>query len=318
MQALPLIMSGARAIGGGMGRNAGGAPAAPPAVSPWDPVKDFPMPQKNPMFHDAPQSGPPPAKPPMGAGAQVVRDPTQGPAPRAMLASARSGPGSTHAKTSGPPSNRELGERAGYTTETVMGKSVPVGSSPGAAPIQASSQRAMPKTVSDHMRTAAPASAPPMPAKQPGMADGGLFGKMMAGGGTPEPNMPAPGQKPPMPGQASMWDRGVDMVTGGIGQLQDKLGESSTNPLFQTGMGLLASGYDGSNPYSNILTGLGGVQPAMMQQTMADYGIADKDREKKLAEALAAIGLKYQGGGETEKEPAKSRQAAGSAKVIRR
>jgi hypothetical protein len=56
----------------------------------------------------------------------------------------------------------------------------------------------------------------------------------------------------------------------------------------------------------------------MMQQTLADYGIADKDREKKLAEALAAIGLKYQGGGETEKEPAKSRQAAGSAKVIRR
>jgi hypothetical protein len=37
-----------------------------------------------------------------------------------------------------------------------------------------------------------------------------------------------------------------------LGSLQDKLGDSATNPLFQVAMGLLASGHDGSNPWTTM------------------------------------------------------------------
>jgi len=173
-----------------------------------------------------------------------------------------------------------------------------------AAPIQAASASAMPKTVADNVKSA----GMPMPERRPGMRGGGLIDQAM----------PSPGQKPPMPQQASIWDRGVDMFKGGIGDLQEKLGESQTNPMFQLGMGLLSSGYDGSNPYKNILAGMGGVQPAMMDQYKTDVGIEDRQKEKELADALAAIGLKYTQGEKKDEKPARSRQAAGSARVIRR
>jgi len=298
MQALPLLMTAGRAVGGMAGRAGamgGAAGGVSPMTSMFDPTAAKPpMPQMNPMFHDAQ----PPAKPQGMFGAQPVKD--QGIPPRPALASDRIGPGSTHTKTSGPPSNRELGERAGYTTETVQAKTVPRGSSPApmedAAPIQAASASAMPKTVADNVKSA----GMPMPERRPGMP------------------VPPPGQKPPLPKSSSFFDDSLSMVKGGIGDLQEKLGESSTNPMFQLGMGLLSSGYDGSNPYKNILAGLGGVQPAMMDQYKTDVGIEDRQKEKELADALAAIGLKYTQGEKKDEKPARSRQAAGSARVIRR
>jgi hypothetical protein len=87
---------------------------------------------------------------------------------------------------------------------------------------------------------------------------------------------------------------------GGLDYIQDWLGESSTNPLFQTGMALLGSGYDGSNPFTNMQAGLGGVQSGQMAQSKADLeqrmgeaGLADAGKQAQLQEALALIASMY-------------------------
>lgn len=60
---------------------------------------------------------------------------------------------------------------------------------------------------------------------------------------------------------------------GALGGLQDKLGNTATNPLFQTGMGLLASGYDGSNPYAMIARNLSAIPGHQIAAQGADLAV---------------------------------------------
>lgn len=113
-----------------------------------------------------------------------------------------------------------------------------------------------------------------------------------------------------------------DGMQSGIDYVQDWLGESGTNPLFQTGMGLLASGYDSRiNPYVAVANNLANVQPNMIAGQTADMqaqkqqaDVAKAAEEKKLNDLLAAIGMQAVA---SEDEP-RSQQAKGRASVIRR
>lgn len=113
-----------------------------------------------------------------------------------------------------------------------------------------------------------------------------------------------------------------DSFEGGLGYIQDWLGESNTNPLFQTGMALLGSGYDGSNPFTNMQAGLGGVQTGLMNQQKADMesrkgeaALASEGQQKQLQEALAMIAAMY--GGEGEGNAPASQRSKGQASLIR-
>jgi hypothetical protein len=108
-----------------------------------------------------------------------------------------------------------------------------------------------------------------------------------------------------------------DSFGGGLDYVQDWLGESETNPLFQTGMALLASGYDGSNPFTGMQANLGGVQTGLRanatsetESRKAESGIADAGKQAQLQEALAMIAAMY------GDQPA-SQSSKGQASLIR-
>jgi len=113
-----------------------------------------------------------------------------------------------------------------------------------------------------------------------------------------------------------------DSFGGGLDYVQDWLGESETNPLFQTGMALLASGYDGSNPFTNMQAGLGGVQAGYRANAASDLesrkgeaSIADAEQQKQLQAMLAEIAALY-GSGSEGNAPA-SQRSKGQASLIR-
>jgi hypothetical protein len=122
-------------------------------------------------------------------------------------------------------------------------------------------------------------------------------------------DIPAPVRAPSAPsafeptfdtGQGESDGGPFDSFGGGLDYVQDWLGESETNPLFQTGMALLASGYDGSNPFTGMQAGLGGVQEGVranaasdLEQRKGEAGIADAAQQKQLQEALAMIAAMY-------------------------
>lgn len=268
----------------------GGAAAAPAAGgTPFDAAFKPPMPEMNPMMHDLGPKGPSPAAPArLIAGAN---DPTKTP--------------------------YDLIKAGGHTNETVQGREIdpaapapgPLmgGSPPPTAGLISPPERNpmmhsmdMPKTSAGGGITDIPMMPPNEPAPvapvqaatngvKPADESGGLFGKLLP----------------------ASW-------RGTIGDLQDKLGDAPGNPLFQTGMGLLASGYDGSNPYSNILKGLGGVQPHQIAGQEADTKSADRAKEQELQALLMKLGLQFGGAGGTGvMTPPPSRQAAGQATLIR-
>jgi hypothetical protein len=81
-------------------------------------------------------------------------------------------------------------------------------------------------------------------------------------------------------------------VGGALGDLQDRLGDSPTNPLFQVAMGLLSSGYDGSNPYATMNKGLGaipGLQIAKQASTHAENADARATKKSKQDDEDAAL-----------------------------
>lgn len=110
-----------------------------------------------------------------------------------------------------------------------------------------------------------------------------------------------------------------------LGNLQDKLGDSATNPLFQVAMGLLASGYDGSNPYTTMNKGLQGVPQVQLAQqagqtaesaagraaAKAEKELREEETQARIAEQLAALAGKMQ-----TQQPQKN-IARGGAKVIK-
>lgn len=74
-------------------------------------------------------------------------------------------------------------------------------------------------------------------------------------------------------------------VQGYAGIMKDKLGDAATNPLFQVGLGLLSSGYDGSNPWTQILKNVNGIQAAQIAGQGADLA-HNKDSREAQQEAL--------------------------------
>jgi hypothetical protein len=154
--------------------------------------------------------------------------------------------------------------------------------------------------------------------------------KTSAGGGLLDMAKTPPAASPVAPVQAATADVapqtqprglfGMSLPAGlsnGIGQLQDKLGDASTNPLFQVGMSFLGSGYDGSNPYTAIQKSLGGIQPQQIAGAKADQEAADKAKEAQLEQLLMQLGLKFGSGAGGSTVPPASRQAAGAATLIR-
>jgi hypothetical protein len=101
--------------------------------------------------------------------------------------------------------------------------------------------------------------------------------------------------------------RGLFGKGGFMDALQAKLKDAPTNPLFQMGMGLASSGFDGSNPYAAITKNLGNI-PAMQQaallsqlrvnadnreQSKSEREAADAKNQTELALMLSKIGQQY-------------------------
>ncbi|MEJ2116430.1 MAG: hypothetical protein P8Y36_00435 [Alphaproteobacteria bacterium] len=114
-------------------------------------------------------------------------------------------------------------------------------------------------------------------------------------------------------------------ANGPMASIRNTLRNSATDPLFQTGLGLLASGYDSRvNPYTAIGKNLAGINPALlaqqnmnMKQAKQSAEMKKLESEKELAAALAALGLQQQRPQQEEK-PATSQVAKRRASVIRR
>lgn len=111
-------------------------------------------------------------------------------------------------------------------------------------------------------------------------------------------------------GDPSSWLKGI----------QGKLKGMPTNPLGQVGLGLMASGYDGSNPYTNIQNSLGKIPG--YEQAAAAASRADSEEERKKQEAqqqlqLALMLQQIQGQHAQPEDIGESRIARGAAKVIR-
>ncbi len=133
--------------------------------------------------------------------------------------------------------------------------------------------------------------------------------KAPSGGETSIPRSPAANQQPtamssspvtafdePIPGEDDSDAFGSKAVTG----VSDWLKGSPTNPLFQTGMGLLASGYDGSNPFSQVNANLQGMsgegrKQAQEQRAMEAHQqkLSEQGREAELQKMLALIAGSY-------------------------
>jgi hypothetical protein len=110
-----------------------------------------------------------------------------------------------------------------------------------------------------------------------------------------------------------------DTLKGGLNTAQGKIKGLPTNPMAQTGLALLQSGYDGSNPYANIQKALGGIQPhelalraSNLAQSREDRDAAKDADDQRLAALLQSIGLRY-----GAPQPQGLRSSEGQARVIR-
>lgn len=188
--------------------------------------------------------------------------------------------GSMMSKPSGPTPGGDSGgsfeSKAWSPPETVQGKDV-TGQN-----WQPTRSKVMPEAT----QNAAPASPtstpsvpsmfgrPPAPERNPAMqpTPGGL------GFDTSAPRAPASAQAQGAAKPPTLF--GVELP--GIQRGQDFLKAAPTNPMLQTSLGLLASGYDGSNPYANIAANLRGIQPhelALRSAAIADSAEGRKQKE---------------------------------------
>lgn len=171
--------------------------------------------------------------------------------------------------------DRMKANRAGY--QSVMATELPAGTPPPQRqPMQAPSQN-QPQT--PPAMTPQPAGlladntpqADPMPAMS---ADPSTTAPLQAASGSSTPEQDRVGLLGKVLGPNNQFVQG-------LGTFQDKLGDATTNPLFQVGMGLLASGYDKKvNPYLQVGQNLG----ALNKQQIANQG-SDQDAAKLAAEA---------------------------------
>lgn len=107
----------------------------------------------------------------------------------------------------------------------------------------------------------------------------------------------------------------------GVGELNEKLRGSAQNPLFQIGMGLLSSGYDGSNPFTQMNAGMGripGLDIAGNQDRRAQSK-ADEDaaEAEELRQIMAALAGTAKTGRASDDAGGGSRVAKQAAKVVR-
>lgn len=328
----------ARTLGGGLARNTGSGMTG--MNSPFDVVfnpdiqpMDFEMPERNPRFKEQ-------------AKLQSVFDETPGLMASALLggdtegALLDAGPGREVLPVdSGPPPQRidlaelakrqnqpvridlskiprertpnELAADQGYTVTSVMGEEVPPGS-----PVSAFSvgpERLPQENVTEIARRPVAGGVTDLP-------------KSVFDEEVPAPATSARVAPSAFEPQFDTGTQGEDSVFGdigdGIGYVQDWLGGSAENPLFQTGMALLASGYDGSNPFTGIQSGLNAIPQLSLQQQKSDLerrkgeaDIADAQQQKQLQEALAMIAEMY--GGDQGGEGPSSQRSKGQAYVVR-
>ena len=235
-----------------------------------------------------------------------------------MGAQDMAGPGSSRAKDlppvrinlaeNKPRSNEEMMKDQGYQINSVQAQAVPPGSpvTPFDAPAQGG--------VTDIPRTPPGSSqsksvfdedvpAPAADAAPPAMAASSAFDPQFDGSN--------PDSAP------------QDAFGGGVNAIQDWLEGSPENPLFQTGMALLASGYDGSNPFTGTQAGLNAIPQLAMQKektalerSKGEAQMADAAQQKQLQEALAMIASMYGGDQSSGNSPA-SQRSKGQAGLIR-
>lgn len=308
---LPAALSAAPKVAGLLSGAGAGGPAAANAAgmltSPFDIGANAanaaapPVPEPNPAMHDMGLFGggqTQPKNPAAPAGVSKTMRP--------MLASDMLGPGQTQPKN--PMDNdavliadeRNMSPEAFAAAENAAGVGLntsDIDKSPYSS-VQAEPVTANTEDIDPYAAPARPAAAkPPMPVQnaQRESGDSGLFSGAFEGLGQ------------------------------GVEGLQEWLGESQTNPLFQTGMGLLAAGNDSRvNPYTAINSNLASVQPGMIAQQNADISAqkqaqaaAKQAEEEKFKALMAAVGMKYDPAYSEKSEP-RSQQSKGRASVIRR
>ncbi|MFA7333784.1 MAG: hypothetical protein WC130_05750 [Kiritimatiellia bacterium] len=156
-------------------------------------------------------------------------------------------------------------------------------------------------------------AASPLPASAPA-APQGLFadGAPLSQPGSPGLT-PAPAGKPKTGLLGGLFGGLVDAlpdmptdVKSGLKGVQGKLRGTVQNPLFQAGMGLAAAGYDGSNPYLNILKNLGSLPQAdedaqnlRINLTKAQADAAERKQKAEFDAMLAQLMAQRAGGQDT-------------------
>ncbi len=269
-----------------------------------------PMPVRNPMFSD-----------PAGdaRGAKLIKEQ---PGMASLFAEAMAKPRGSSPITGSNSTPAVMGgdsigsfESRPWSSETVMGKDVTgTGWKPSRGNITLP-EKAEPLPVTT------PNAGPSVPPRNP-MFSGPV--------GTPSA---AP--QPPQGAQAGQQAAGPAKPNGlfginipGIETVQQKFKETPTNPMFQAGMGLLASGYDGSNPYTNVASNLRGIQPHEIALRSMGIKEAEEGREKKkqseiesdaqLRQLIAQMMMSGMGApGAAGPQGAQAAQAQGQARLVR-
>jgi hypothetical protein len=285
---------------------AGGAPAPKPPMGSSLP----PVPERNPMFSD-------PAGDARGAK-MIEENPMLKGAFAQAMSTPRGQPPITPAApppdvgTSMVPPRRQIDKATAFDTQpdtrtpSVFGRDVTgqnwqpskgnitlPASPPTRAPVQAATA------------SAAPAPEPEMPPVA--AAKPSLFSEQQF-------DTAAPG-----PSGMGVWDT----IKGGLKTAQGKLKGIPTNPMAQVGLSLMSSGYDGSNPYKQMLAGLSGIQPHEIALRSADIASAgekrkaDDDAENTAqARQLQAAIMQMLSGKSPPTEGMTSRRAEGAARYI--
>lgn len=363
MAAQAVMSIGSKLLGGGGAQAApGGAPAPgpfdaiaggqPPAAPPPPPAKPSlfaggaqltpdkapPLPTKNPLFHS----------PPGGAGgAPGMAMPTKNPlfhdqaggaaeAARGLLAPRpqndvmaelqdkplRGGQDMPKPQMAAPIDNNQSARDQGWDVETIYGTELQSGSQ--GAPY--GDMADVPKSragVTDAAKPPSPAklAAPEMDPEAPVQAftpQGMPKPEMQQGFDTSPPS--APGKSGAKPKQGGLF--GITIP--GVGEVNEKLRKSSTNPLFQVGMGLMSSGYDGSNPFTQMNAGMGripGLEIAASQegraQTKAERDEAERLERLQQEQIMMAILGKDPGSANDDEDERGGRVAKQAAKVVR-
>jgi hypothetical protein len=285
LMAIPALLStGMKLMGGGaQAAPAGGAAPASPFTAglmggpgmggPQQPAPPPPMPERNPAFHD-----------PAGDanGAKLI---SEQPGMRSLMGEALAKP-----RLSGDSANN-FQAKPMVRGETIWGKDV-TGQSfkPGGgqvvrpepspvAPVQASTANIQPRAATQPPPRIDLSQKAPPPTPAP-----------MAGFDTSAPAAPgAPPVQQPVAPKPGLWD---SLQANPIGTMQEKLKGMPTNPLAQVGMSLLSSGYDGSNPWTQMQAGLGKIpatEIALQSAKIAQQNAARADKKDGQEENDAAL-----------------------------